>query len=1065
MRHKTQTPNMFTDLKGRLIVFMTASTLLGFLGCTKETPFNEAPKFDVENKSYIGQDEYLFTASTGQMSRTSPASRPFAFAESKRVRMQITEDYLQVLETEKDFRFKDNKTNEKLVISIPIKHVDFTCAKDSFGECTNKEIEDTQKNWKEKGSFIPLAKETRSAQEDLLPINFQFREDFDHLADLSGGAESVARPKCFTEFSSQLKSFSLESDALNVTVTRHYKVDLMCLRGLDSLSETAVSADFHYSMVKVKSMISPNYEIVSYPSTDQNTFGFFQTERVPLDIANESTESGKISIMNRWNPKREEIVYHLTDNFFEKRNATVLKLTQDTIASLNQGLKESGVKFKISLSEEKGKSPNDIRNSMIVLVEDPVAAGLLGYGPQTEDPLTGEIVSARTVMFLGSAIQGVRRTYEDLLRQRRDLIAAEKSLNTSSSTPTQSREERSSFQTSTLSAHPSSRTNLFSPQPTISGNLQNISKINTNEIEAHIKDYTRFSTRRDSFETALEKYKYLKESKHCEFSLPNEGVLSEISPQVMSSLEEFNQPWEKLSESEKNKVISLILPSIWVPTLIHELGHNLGLRHNFGGSEDKDNFFTKQELAEKGIDRTIPSSSVMEYIEDVRALPVLGKYDIAALRFGYLRKVESKDGSIIPISQTLHQDQALEETMKKFKYCTDENTGINAGCRRFDRGTTNLEIVQHLIEQYEKFYQIRNFRRDRANFSLVDDLAYAGRIRSVFRDLRLMFEVNERIVKTFKIPYDSKQWMEVEFLKDLRQAAVLAGEFLIQVASTPDLTCVFAKSDKPDTPSVVARLIAIDPRKDSCFDLNGQIDPQFIPIAQFGKSHLSRKSEKSTNSFADQIDVRGVWIDKIMAINTLYERRLNNFSLDTQGADNFADLPELRQKLLAFPLGMALNKIQVQTSLLFADGSIEVAPVPLEVRESFVLPQMISPVFSRILGIPETESRFVDWMVRRVPTLMLSHPSKELSERDFAKAFRVERRRATDSELKELPPEVLKVQFSSSEVYLAYPEHVLARALISEREETLKKETPENKTKIQEAIESIDRLIRSLKSE
>jgi hypothetical protein len=1040
----------------------------GISGCTKETPFEEAPKFDVENKSLINEDEYIFTASTGQMSRTSPESRPYAFAESKRVRLQMTEDHLQVLETEKDARFKDNSTNDKLVIAIPIKHVDFACAKDSFGECSNKEIEDTKKSWKEKRNFYPLAKETRSAQEDLLPINFQFLESPENLADSSGDSSSRQMQKCFTEFSSQLKSFSLETDALNVTVTRHYKVDIRCLRGIDSLSDTTVSADFHYSMVKVKSITTPHYSIVSYPSEDQNTFGFFQTERSLLDAGNEATESGKISMMNRWNPQRKEIVFHLTDNFYEKRNQLVLGLTVETVKSLNQGLKEAGVGFEIKISDEKGKSPNDIRNSMIVLVEDPVAAGLLGYGPQTEDPLTGEIVSARTVMFLGTAIQSIRRTYEELMNHRRNAQALEQNISSAGSAPQAETNVEKAEKTSlflTKAARQSFLPELDLNQKKLDLAPNKILNLNADFIRTSLKDYTKNSTRRDSFETALEKYRYLKESKHCEFTLPHDSVLSEISPQVLASLEEFGQPWETLTQDQKNKVISLILPSIWIPTLIHELGHNLGLRHNFTGSEDKDNFFTDEELASKGLNRKIPSSSVMEYIEDVRALPVLGKYDLAALRFGYLRKVESKDGSYIQVPNTLSQIPEIEKKkMKKFEFCTDEHTGINAGCRRFDLGTSNVEIVQNLIDQYEKFYSIRNLRRGRAHFSLVDDIAYASRIRSQFRDLRLMFEVNERIAKNFRIPYEAEVWTKNESLRDLRSAAVLAGEFLIRVASTPDLTCVFAKADKPETPAVIERLAVIAPKKDSCFELKGEISPEFVPMAQFGKPHLSRKSEKSTNAFADQIDLRGLWIDKLMAINTLFERKLNNFSLDTQGADNFADLPELRQKLLNLTVGMALNKTQVQVPVLMANGSIELNTVPVEVRESFVLPQMISPSFSRILGIPEMETRFVDWMVKRIPHLTLSHPSKELAEKDFANIFTVERRRLTDLNSKDLPPNVLTTQLGLSEVYLAYPENLLARALFTEREETLKQATGDNQQQVREAIDSIDRLIRSLKT-
>ena len=61
--------------------------------------------------------------------------------------------------------------------------------------------------------------------------------------------------------------------------------------------------------------------------------------------------------------------------------------------------------------------------------------------------------------------------------------------------------------------------------------------------------------------------------------------------------------------------------------LSHELGHNMGLRHNFRGNLS----------ATSNTDRGKVSSSIMEYLgRDFRHLSTLGKYDEMAIRYGYL---------------------------------------------------------------------------------------------------------------------------------------------------------------------------------------------------------------------------------------------------------------------------------------------------------------------------------------------------------------------------------------------------------------------------------------------
>ncbi|HEU4412437.1 MAG TPA: zinc-dependent metalloprotease [Polyangiaceae bacterium] len=92
----------------------------------------------------------------------------------------------------------------------------------------------------------------------------------------------------------------------------------------------------------------------------------------------------------------------------------------------------------------------------------------------------------------------------------------------------------------------------------------------------------------------------------------------------------------------------------------HEIGHTLGLRHNFKGS-------------------LLPaSSSVMEYVAEPAELPEPGPYDVDAVRFLY-------DLSPEPPAQP---------------FCTDEETALDPDCNRFDVG------ADPLAEDLGPFYQL-----------------------------------------------------------------------------------------------------------------------------------------------------------------------------------------------------------------------------------------------------------------------------------------------------------------------------------------------------------------------
>jgi hypothetical protein len=86
--------------------------------------------------------------------------------------------------------------------------------------------------------------------------------------------------------------------------------------------------------------------------------------------------------------------------------------------------------------------------------------------------------------------------------------------------------------------------------------------------------------------------------------------------------------------------------------LEHEIGHTLGLRHNFKGS------------------LVPPSTSVMDYLTDADSLQMVkpGAYDRAAISYLY----------------------GLSTALPSQPFCTDENTNVDPECNRFDSGADPL---------------------------------------------------------------------------------------------------------------------------------------------------------------------------------------------------------------------------------------------------------------------------------------------------------------------------------------------------------------------------------------
>ena len=112
------------------------------------------------------------------------------------------------------------------------------------------------------------------------------------------------------------------------------------------------------------------------------------------------------SLMQRWNPDRTDaVVYYYAPGFPERYK----KPFQETIETTTNEIleKQAGAKLRFTFKDFDdggvGRVPGDMRYSFVTWHNDldNVLSGLLGYGPSTSDPRTGEVLSATLNLYHG----------------------------------------------------------------------------------------------------------------------------------------------------------------------------------------------------------------------------------------------------------------------------------------------------------------------------------------------------------------------------------------------------------------------------------------------------------------------------------------------------------------------------------------------------------------------------------------------------------------------------------------------------------------------------------------
>jgi len=273
----------------------------------------------------------------------------------------------------------------------------------------------------------------------------------------------------------------------------------------------------------------------------------------------------------------------------------------------------------------------------------------------------------------------------------------------------------------------------------------------------------------------------------------------------------------------------------------HEMGHTMGLRHNFAGSTDALNYgqeywktrttVAPDQWAANDLQEHM-YSTVMDYGARFNTdISGLGRYDYAAIRFGYGQLIDVMPNaksaanelsyniflgdytkipdlvggvdvvdqvSIAPYSAAVdalqkgYRDLANNQGQfgivpeRPYKFCSDEFEG-NLDCKTWDMGANQQEIVNNVIDLYKNYYVFNGYRRDRLTWSIDTYLT------------RLTSRYFNRFSEAFQFYYYISAAFEGNYLSDdLLSASILSLNALGEVLETPEPGLHCATDVSPD---------------------------------------------------------------------------------------------------------------------------------------------------------------------------------------------------------------------------------------------------------------------------